>query len=121
MQRLDVRELIMKTKLDEAHGILTICLAGELDAMSVPTLRPALDHVLEIPHARLVVDITGLKLLDSCGVGLLVYLFRRLHGSGRAFGLRGASEQPLSILRLMKLDQIFLDDGGPEQRRSAQA
>jgi hypothetical protein len=54
-------------------------------------------------------------------VGLLVYLFRRVRASGRAFGVRGASEQPLGILRLMKLDQIFSDDQSREQWRSVQA
>jgi anti-sigma B factor antagonist len=109
----------MKAMRDDVHGVMTVQLTGELDALEVPKLRPVLDRLLEQAPARLVVDISGLKLLDSCGVGLLVYLFRRLRGGGRVFGIRGACEQPLSILRLMKLDQIFLEDAAVEHWRSA--
>jgi anti-sigma B factor antagonist len=109
----------MKTVLDQAHGVLTVYLEGELDAVVVPQLRPAVDQVLARGDGHaLIVDLSDLRLLDSCGVGLLVYLFRRLRASGRAFAVRGACEQPLSILRLMKLDQVFLAEPGPAPWRS---
>jgi hypothetical protein len=42
-------------------------------------------------------------------VGAIVYLFRRVKGFGGSVVVRGASDQPLAILRLLKLDQILLD------------
>ena len=109
----------MRATATEAQGVLTVHVTGELDALSANELRPGLDRLLEEARERLVVDISGLRLLDSSGVGILVYLFRKLRASGRAFAVRGASEQPLAILRLMKLDQIFFDDDGPKVWRAA--
>jgi anti-anti-sigma factor len=82
-------------------------IGGELDALSVPELRPALDRLLEEPWPSMVVDLEKLRLIDSSGVGALVYLFRRAREQGRQVVVRGATDQPLAILRLLKLDQIL--------------
>jgi len=82
-------------------------IGGELDAVSVPDLRPALDQILAEGSPQIVVDLAHLRLIDSSGVGALVYLFRRAREQGGHVAVRGAKEQPLAILRLLKLDQIL--------------
>jgi anti-sigma B factor antagonist len=99
--------------------ILTVTISGELDATTVAELRALLEPVMDQAPSGLVVEIEGLRLIDSSGIGVLVYLYRRLRATGRTFLVRGASDQPLSILRLMKLDQVFLhaEDGSPLAHR----
>ena len=82
-------------------------IGGELDAVSVPLLRPTLDELVAERHERVVVDLAHLRLIDSSGVGALVYLFRCVREHGGKVIVRGATEQPLAILRLLKLDQIL--------------
>ncbi|HEY0710875.1 MAG TPA: STAS domain-containing protein [Polyangia bacterium] len=101
----------MKVLVDLTEGTLNIRIMGELDAVSVPTLRAAVDPLVEDAQAGVVVDIAGLRLIDSSGVGALVGLFRRLKATGRRFAVQGATEQPLTILKLMKLDRVFAEAG----------
>jgi anti-sigma B factor antagonist len=82
-------------------------IAGELDAVSVPELRPALDELVAERRPKIVVDLGHLRLIDSSGVGALVFLFRSVREQGGRVVVRGAREQPLAILRLLKLDQIL--------------
>jgi anti-sigma B factor antagonist len=100
--------MIFSTNID--GGTVTLNITGELDAVSVPDLRPALDDLISKGHKKIVVDLKGLRLIDSSGVGAIVYLFRRVKGGGGSVVVRGASDQPLAILRLLKLDQILLDN-----------
>src|SRR4051812_9768244 len=89
--------------------VATVRIEGELDAMSVAELRPNLDKLIDSGHKRIVVDLGGLRLIDSSGVGAIVYLFRRVRGQGGTVVVRGAVDQPLAIFRLLKLDQILID------------
>jgi anti-anti-sigma factor len=99
--------MIFSTTID--GGTVTLNINGELDAVSVPELRPHIDDLISKGHKKIVVDLKGLRLIDSSGVGAIVYLFRRVKGLGGTVVVRGANDQPLAILRLLKLDQILLD------------
>jgi anti-anti-sigma factor len=99
--------MIYSTNID--GNTVTLNVNGELDAVSVPDLRPVLDDLISKGHKKIVVDLKGLRMIDSSGVGALVYLFRRVRGLGGTVVVRGAADQPLAILRLLKLDQILID------------
>ena len=101
--------MIFSTSIDS--GTVTLHITGELDAVSVPDLRPVLDDLISKGHKKIVVDLAGLRLIDSSGVGAIVYLFRKTKAAGGVVTVKGASDQPLAILRLLKLDQILLIDG----------
>jgi anti-sigma B factor antagonist len=107
----------MKVLVALTEGVLNVQILGELDILSVPALRAVVEPLVDQARAGVVIDIAGLRLIDSSGIGVLVGLFRRFKGSGRDFALRGATEQPLSILRLMKLDRVFAEVGGRETRQ----
>ena len=72
--------MIFSTNID--GGTVTLNITGELDAVSVPDLRPVLDDLISKGHKKIVIDLTGLRLIDSSGVGAIVYLFRRVRASG---------------------------------------
>ncbi len=82
-------------------------IGGELDAVSVVELRPTLDKLVDEKHMKIVVDLAGLRLIDSSGVGAVVSLFRRVKAYGGKVELRGVQDQPLAIFRLLKLDRVL--------------
>jgi anti-sigma B factor antagonist len=59
-------------------GALVASLQGELDMAAAPSLRDALDTALKQDPESLVVDLSELKFLDSCGLGELVRARNRL-------------------------------------------
>ena len=62
---------------------------GGLDVATAPQLEQVLDEALR--HARLVVlDVTELSFVDSCGLRVLFYAARRAHGAGARLVVAGA-------------------------------
>ncbi len=97
----------MEYRTENNDGIATLHIVGELDALSVTELRPELDRIVSDGERRVVVDLTGLRLVDSSGVGAIVSLFKRVRALGREFEVTGVQGQPLQIFEVLRLDQVF--------------
>lgn len=80
---------------------------GSLDALTVRELRPILDEVVAGNFRHVTVDIEHLTMIDSSGVGAIVSLYKRLKAEGGKVVVVGAREQPLAVLKLLKLDRVF--------------
>ena len=94
------------TTKETNHIVLRI--EGELDSLSVTDLRPAIDQLVADLHPSVLVDLTKLRLIDSSGVGSIVSLYKRVRAQGGSVVVRGAREQPLAILRLLRLDKVLM-------------
>jgi anti-sigma B factor antagonist len=81
---------------------------GTLDAATAPDLRPTLDALVAEARQSVVVDLSMLELIDSSGVGVIVSLYKRLKAQGGDMRVVGVRDQPLAILRLLRMDRIFL-------------
>ncbi len=46
-------------------------------------------------------------MIDSSGVGAIVSLFKRVKADGGQVLVAGAKDQPLAVLKLLKLDKVF--------------
>ncbi len=94
------------TRADEgATTVLSI--EGVLDALTVPEIRPAIDELVQGRPAAVTVDLSGLRLIDSSGVGVVVSLYKRCKEYGGAVRLTGIGSQPLAIFKLLRLDRVF--------------
>jgi anti-sigma B factor antagonist len=94
------------TRLDEgAKTILQV--RGELDALSATELRPALDKIIADGRRDVQVDLSGLRLIDSSGVGALVSLYKRVRALGGDVEFIGVTGQPLVVFKLLRLDVVF--------------
>jgi anti-sigma B factor antagonist len=85
----------------------TLRVRGELDALSAPELRPLLDELIEDGRSDITVDLSGLRMIDSSGVGALVSLYKRVRGQGGTVCFAGVTAQPLAIFKLLRLDVVF--------------
>jgi anti-sigma B factor antagonist len=91
------------------HGAETLLrIEGTLDAATAPDLRPTLDQIVAEGKQAVVVDLSMLELIDSSGVGVIVSLYKRLKANGGDVRVVGVRDQPLAILRLLRMDRIFL-------------
>lgn len=93
-------------RTDES-GESRLAIEGALDALTVRDIRPVIDAVVADAPKRVVVDIEKLSLIDSSGVGVIVSLFKRIKATGGTVVVVGAREQPLAVLKLLKLDTVF--------------
>ena len=80
---------------------------GALDALTARDIRPIFDQVVADKPKKVTVDLEGLTLIDSSGVGAIVSLFKRIKADGGNVTVLKAQDQPLAVLKLLKLDKIF--------------
>ena len=80
---------------------------GALDAVTVPDIRPIFDRVVADGRRRVSIDIEKVKMIDSSGIGAIVSLFKRIKAEGGEVLVVGARDQPLAVLKLLKLDRVF--------------
>jgi anti-sigma B factor antagonist len=97
----------MDFSTSRSNGVTTLRIEGELDAITVSQIRPAIDTLLAERPARVVVDVTNLRLVDSSGVGALVFLYKHAKEYGGVVTVQGLRDQPLSIFRLLRLERVL--------------
>lgn len=98
----------MLTFTKEVRGnVLVLSLKGNLDAITVPELKPEIDNIVSERKTAVVVDLSGLNLIDSSGVGAIVSLFKRVRALSGDVKVAGVTAQPKEIFRLLRLDRAF--------------
>lgn len=101
----------MLFELNTQRGVSVLRIEGELDALSVVELRPTISQISEERPKQMVVDLSRLRLIDSSGVGAIVSLFKQVRANGGSMVVEGVRDQPLAILRLLRLDRVLLHEG----------
>jgi anti-sigma B factor antagonist len=86
---------------------LRLKIDGALDALTARDVRPIFDQVVVEKPGRVTIDLESLTLIDSSGVGAIVSLFKRVKADGGEVVVVHAQDQPLAVLKLLKLDRVF--------------
>jgi anti-sigma B factor antagonist len=88
-----------------------LALFGELDVVSAPRLEQTLSEVLEQPHARVMLDLNGLRFVDSAGVSVLIKAKQHAETNGRTLVLRRPTEQLERVFAVVGLaDWLEIED-----------
>jgi anti-sigma B factor antagonist len=97
----------MKCLRIDLENELRLKIEGALDALTARDVRPLFDQVVADKPRRVTIDLESLTLIDSSGVGAIVSLFKRVKAGGGQVVVVHAQDQPLAVLKLLKLDRIF--------------
>ena len=96
--------------MDDDRGVV-LALSGELDVVSAPELEQRLDELLAHPHARVMLDLNGLRFVDSAGVSVLIKAKQMAQTNGRTLVLRRPTEQLDRVFALVGLaDWLAVED-----------
>jgi anti-sigma B factor antagonist len=76
--------------VEQDDGDTVLRLRGQLDLLSAPLLRDAVD---QLEPQRVVLDVSGVEFMNSSGLSVLIVLAKRLRGQGGELVIRGA--QPM--------------------------
>lgn len=85
----------------------TLRVEGVLDAVTIPGIRRTLEALIAEHRKEIVLDLSGLRLIDSSGIGVIVSLHKRSKAYGGRVRLTGLKDQPLAIFKLLKLERVF--------------
>jgi len=97
----------METTRQERNDVVTLALAGRLDAFHAPELREALAAELDDARTRLVVDLEDVSFVDSSGIAALVRAMKAARQKGGDVRLCGLQAPVRIIFELTRLDKAF--------------
>ena len=90
------------------RGDLTVLgVSGNLDSLTVPEIRPVIEKIVSEGTRKVALELSGLEVIDSSGIGAIVSLFKRVRSIGGDVKIVGVRGQPREILRLLGLERAF--------------
>ncbi|WOG29340.1 STAS domain-containing protein [Endozoicomonas sp. 8E] len=102
----------MDYAISHAQSYDVISLKGQFNAETVNGLRSHLDHLLKDCSGDVVIDMSSVEKLDSSGIGVLVFLYKRLKIEKRKLtlvGVNAKTDELLSMLQINKTIRQFSD------------
>lgn len=97
----------MEIGITEQDGVQVVSVSGEVDLSTSPQVREALLGCIKGGQS-VVVSLSGVTYIDSSGVASLVEAFQMAKSKGLGFALAEISETPMRVLKLARLDQVFV-------------
>ncbi len=84
---------------------------SDIVAATVPELRSRMRGILAEGVREMVVDLANVRMVDSCGIGLLISAHNSLRKAGGRLALIHASVELLELFRTMRMHQHFSVSG----------
>jgi anti-anti-sigma factor len=94
-------------KVSNEVDIATIDPEGDLVAAKLPVLRSRLRAMVNLGILHLTMDLSGTKMVDSAGIGLLIAAHNSLKKAGGELTVIHASKDILELFRTMRINQHF--------------
>jgi anti-sigma B factor antagonist len=85
----------------------TLTVRGSLDINTAAQLGEEIDRIVVGKPKLVLVDLSGLDLIDSSGVAALVKLYKAVRSGGGNVTMSGVRDQPLAIFKLLRMDKVF--------------
>jgi anti-sigma B factor antagonist len=97
----------MSYKRTDTGEVTIVQIDGTLDAVTAPEFRTLVDELVAENRKNITLELSGLRLIDSSGVGVIVSLFKRVRANDGQVRIVGLRDQPRAIFRLLRLDRVF--------------
>jgi anti-sigma B factor antagonist len=100
------RKTTLEISATETDQDTVMTVAGALDIATVDQLEAAAMEALERGHS-VVLDVSGLTLCDSTGLGALVRIYRRAQAMGLTFGLHDPRQHVADLLAMTGINKVI--------------
>jgi anti-anti-sigma factor len=98
-----------------ADGVCSVRVAGEIDHGTADQLTAAFDDAAAVGASELVLDLSGVRFVDSAGLRAIIQIERRARDGDRALRIVSPAEEVREVFRLSGVDEILPVVGGPNQ------
>jgi anti-sigma B factor antagonist len=89
------------------NASMNIRFEGALDALSARDVRPRLAQMVSAGADTVTVDLGAVTMLDSCGVGVIMSLLRRVEAGGGRMRVIGVHDQPRVVMKVLELETLL--------------
>ncbi len=98
----------MKSKSKDVDGITVIELKGNvMGGPDATTLNEQLHKLIEAGKNKVIIDLKGVKFMNSSGLGMLIGGLTTMKNAGGELKIANASEKIESLLIITKLITVF--------------
>lgn len=99
---------------DTPNGEMIIDLQGEMDAPGCSRIRSSLEQVVTSENSNnVILNMAQVSFLDSSGIGVIVFLYKRLKAKGRALEIINVQGQPLELMELLRIGSAIPVNAAP--------
>lgn len=103
----------MKLTLSKRGSVLTAGFSGELDQHSAVQARELIDREIGSGGVnRVVFDLSGLSLMDSAGIGVILGRYRKLSERGGSIDVVNAQRSVERVLRMSGVYKLCTERRG---------
>ncbi len=103
LQRLTVS---LRGGFSQRNGCLVINFTGQLDAYSEKQFTTYINEVLASNQLSVVIDLTNIDFIDSCGLGAMVQAVKKCTESKRSFNVVG-NPRVIQTIKLVRLEDFL--------------
>ena len=90
----------------EGDILIVEVLEARLATSAAQDFGEQLNHLIELGHQRVVLNVQRVRFIDSSGLGIIVMLQRRLADHGE-IAIVSDQEAVLNVLKLTRMNKIF--------------
>jgi anti-sigma B factor antagonist len=86
--------------------IVLMVISGSMDVVTTPRLRDSFVRLIDEGHYRLVLDLSGVDLIDSIGLGVIVGMVHRLRPHDGSLAVAAPSVQARNVFQITQLFRV---------------
>jgi anti-sigma B factor antagonist len=95
------------SKVTKDEGRVVVKPEKDVVASMVNDFRSELQSLVKEQPAEMIIDMDGVNMVDSVGIGVIIATFNSLNKTGGTFTLTNVSKDIFSLFSTMRLDQHF--------------
>jgi anti-sigma B factor antagonist len=109
----------MELAVEKTNGVAVVTIpVAELDAANTAEFKRDMTPVLDV-HAKVVLDLTRLRFIDSSGLGAFMSCLRKLNEKRGDLKLCGMSKQVRAVFELVGMHRMLNNYGTREEATSS--
>jgi len=107
LNTVNVKGALLEVTTRETENGISVSVQGRLDSSSAPELSEALEPVISVGDATVVLDLSATEYVSSAGLRVLLATTKRLKAAGRTFILCGVSSRIMEVIKVTGLDRVL--------------
>lgn len=97
----------MEIRLDMQQNVPILRLEGKVTHQTLQTLTDSLDMLLGSDNNRLILDLSGVSLLDSAALGAVIACYIALRHKGGKIALVNPQRHVRNVLKMTRVDTFM--------------